>query len=133
MKRAGSNFAFTGTCAPSTVDVVNRTGLTGYGEFATAQGTIIETRMAQSGFQDKENNLINRLYPNPATDLIHFQAEKEEEFQFQILDLTGRVLHTSTWNGLGEWTYPVHSFSAGVYVLEYQSASGSGRMKFIKP
>jgi hypothetical protein len=63
-----------------------------------------------------------RIYPNPATDKlgIEFASEKTESIQYQITDVTGKVIMSQRLNaqeGLNRNEINVSKISKGVYTL----------------
>ena len=57
-------------------------------------GTTTYTDIRQLRFNESITTFS--AYPNPVRDdlFIHYEAEQEEDVNFQLVDMTGRILHT---------------------------------------
>lgn len=55
------------------------------------------------------------VYPNPASDVLNIEAEGAENYQWELRDLTGRILNSG--EGQGKTTLDVRRYPAGVYML----------------
>ncbi|MCG9879676.1 MAG: T9SS type A sorting domain-containing protein, partial [Bacteroidia bacterium] len=64
--------------------------------------------------------LVNkiRVYPNPASNLLHFKLDKPGEYKAELTGISGSVLVTSTENSMD-----ISALSAGVYVLTIYDSS----------
>lgn len=69
------------------------------------------------------------IYPNPATDLIHFSWDSGTLIQLEVYDNLGRLRLTDTGNG-GMHFLDVSGLEAGLYFLRYDG--GSVRKVMIK-
>ncbi|MCQ2285001.1 MAG: T9SS type A sorting domain-containing protein [Bacteroidales bacterium] len=57
------------------------------------------------------------VYPNPAADLFVVSPAAIAEYDFQLVDMTGRVVKAQS-QAVGQTTVPVSDLSAGVYMLK---------------
>jgi hypothetical protein len=82
---------------------------------------------------------IDRIYPNPATDLININFQSQQPIAattFQVSDISGRSVQLTPTNfsEAGEYkivTLNIQSLSAGIYVLKIMSTDGNAISKFI--
>ena len=63
------------------------------------------------------------VYPNPATDAIHVQAQ-QDILLVRMHDQSGRTVMEAEGNSLQELTLPVSRLETGNYVLRVQTSSG---------
>ena len=63
------------------------------------------------------------VYPNPATDAIHVQAQ-QDILLARMHDQSGRTVMEAEGNSLQELTLPVSRLETGNYVLRVQTSSG---------
>jgi photosystem II stability/assembly factor-like uncharacterized protein len=75
-----------------------------------------EGNLAVSDVATKSNL---KVYPNPATSVVNFNAEKQIS-SVVLMDMTGKVVAKSTGSSIN-----VSSFAAGVYVAQVKYANGS--------
>jgi bacillolysin len=82
---------------------------------------------------------IDRIYPNPATNLININFQSQQplsETTFQVSDISGRIIHLTptSISEVGEFkiaTLNIQSLHAGIYVIMIRSADGNALSKFI--
>lgn len=77
-----------------------------------------------------------KVFPNPASNNLNvtLTTQKAENLQFQITDLTGKVMATEVVDHMGgDLTYrtPVGHFAKGMYLLNIMSSTGKATSKFI--
>ena len=68
------------------------------------------------GIADFES-VHENVYPNPASDVLNIEVEGEETYQWELRDLTGRILKSG--EGTGKTTVDVRRYPAGVYMLAF--------------
>jgi hypothetical protein len=78
-----------------------------------------------------------RVFPNPTTSDLNMQVlgSGSGAIQYRVLDAQGRVVLTSSAEGIGDaQIYPisVSNLAAGLYFLEVNSLSGSHTVRFGK-
>jgi hypothetical protein len=62
-----------------------------------------------------DRDLINiQVYPNPVTDILFVEIGSDESFNYDIIDINGRILSSGSSNKL----VPVHDLEAGFYILQ---------------
>ena len=62
-----------------------------------------------------ENSSAN-VYPNPATEIIHFDLSKQfNSVTVQLYDITGKMIATSSFSKAQEMVMDINKFSPGVY------------------
>jgi len=71
-----------------------------------------------------------RIYPNPATDIIYLKSELNHYSEFQISDVTGKLL----LNGKIEKDKPISimDLKSGFYLITFTSKQTAFQVKFIK-
>ncbi|HYG17049.1 MAG TPA: S8 family peptidase [Bacteroidia bacterium] len=78
-----------------------------------------------------------KVYPNPSSSSINisFYTEKQNEMNFEVIDMTGRVVKTIaklTNAGSNLETIDISDLSNGVYSIRLTSAEGTASQKIIK-
>lgn len=66
------------------------------------------------------------VYPNPATDMLYFQANTDKQYHWSLRDLTGRTLQSG--NAVGKASIDVKKYPAGVYMLTF-NVNGSEKTR----
>jgi len=86
--------------------------------------------VAQLGTQETRKENIIKIYPNPATDLIHIKSEIKFE-RYSIYDLSGRMIKSGD---LINNEININSLSIGKYIIEFHSKKDIERFttSFIK-
>ena len=69
------------------------------------------------------------LYPIPAQNQLHFNLKNAQEFQFQVLDLNGRVVQEGR---LESNTLNISTLKQGVFFLQLRNVEEVFSSKFIK-
>jgi hypothetical protein len=76
-------------------------------------------------------NSVVSVFPNPAVNTINLVAESNsEKISFEIIDLTGRVLRSSTFSSNS--IVDISGFSSGVYLIKFHSEDFTVVKKFVK-
>ncbi len=70
------------------------------------------------------------VYPNPAKEqaYLYINSEREQQINFRITDISGRLVHQSqpSWiNGKTHLSLPVAELAPGMYLIEIRGAEGS--------
>ncbi|MBQ4355188.1 MAG: C10 family peptidase [Bacteroidales bacterium] len=78
-----------------------------------------------------------RIFPNPATDQIsvNFESTKNETFRCQIIDMTGKVIESRTYQhagGMFEDTFNISNLAKGMYFIRIESEEGATMEKFVR-
>ncbi len=60
-------------------------------------------------------NKLDKIYPNPASDVLFLQPGSEEPYHWTLRDLTGRTLKSGT--STGKTSIDVKRYPSGVYML----------------
>jgi uncharacterized surface protein with fasciclin (FAS1) repeats len=77
-----------------------------------------------------ENNLNGvEMYPNPAFDVLNLRGEVPAGTEVQIIDQTGRVVMTTSFNGVA--TIDVSALEAGMYNLVFNANNAIAAKQFI--
>lgn len=80
------------------------------------------------GINDHQK-LIATIYPNPVSDIVHIITDEENVEKYQIYDLTGKTVGTSSLIGT---SIDVSYVRQGVYFLEISSKNATGIYKIVK-
>ncbi len=104
------------------------------GGFMASANSITETTTSLS-----KTELLKKvsLFPNPVVDQlsIQFVAEKEDEYQLEIIDLSGKILMNKTHQIIrGENTIKLNvaSLPTGLYFAKLTNGEASSNLKFVK-
>jgi hypothetical protein len=67
-------------------------------------------------------NLVTKLYPNPADDLLHLETNLDiGEFQLMIIDGSGKIVRQEEFyqvNGSGFYTLDIKQYPRGIYMVK---------------
>lgn len=77
----------------------------------------------------KDNNF--KVYPNPAKNWVIIEQKNNEQLAFRLLDITGRVLKSSSMNQPSQ-TLNLEHLKPGTYFLEMESKNHKEVISFIK-
>jgi len=69
---------------------------------------------------DDDSDELISIYPNPATTEIKLTSASAEISQYDILDITGKVLFSETFNGATETRVQVDELTAGLYFINVE-------------
>ena len=79
----------------------------------------------------KYESFATNIYPNPATDYVIIDIEDENEFNYVIMDLNGRIIREGY--SLGNKTQvSLDNVSAGIYIIEIYGSRSKHQGKLIK-
>ncbi|MBE0636987.1 MAG: T9SS type A sorting domain-containing protein [Bacteroidales bacterium] len=87
----------------------------------------IET-MTNVGIVDQSTNAFN-IYPNPASDVVTINGQVALK-QVKVMNYTGQVVYQSAINGM-ETTFSTRDLSAGMYILQVETAEGWSSQKLM--
>lgn len=98
------------------------TGTVNANSVFTSVGTFTTNPIASQAMFESTNNTWN-VFPNPTYNLIHiqFNAENESPIQFQMFDITGRLVKTmieTPVKGNNQLEFNLESLSTGVYMMK---------------
>ncbi len=68
------------------------------------------------------NNSLS-IYPNPATDLVHLNLEKTQDFDIKIYNITGKQILEKSYNNTNNVDINCSEFENGVYFLEINNGT----------
>ena len=109
--------------------VINRAGILVHKGLVVASNDIdnaisaIEESLTVTGL-DEQNSLGASVYPNPASDVLHFSAGAELISGITLFDLTGRkVMESTSFGGqaVSEYQVDLHDFKSGVYIYSVET------------
>lgn len=92
------------------------------------ENTVISFRKGYSGIEDNELNFD--FYPNPSQESITVELRSEEDFEIEIMTLSGQTIQKDSIHDYK--TIDVSSISPGIYFLLIKSETGIVQRKFNK-
>lgn len=72
-----------------------------------------------------------KVYPNPVTDFLQLDSEKEIVERIELIDINGRIVSTKKINSLNS-NINISNLSSGAYLLNVYSSSGKSSTKILK-
>jgi hypothetical protein len=69
-------------------------------------------------------------WPNPFSQAIHFRLDGDDPVTVRLHDLSGRLVMETVANTVGE--FDGTTLPAGMYLLEYHTPKGSGKIRVVK-
>ncbi|MBS1589528.1 MAG: DUF4465 domain-containing protein [Bacteroidetes bacterium] len=79
----------------------------------------------------KTNNITAKIYPIPATDVIHISCQEWQSTTVSLLDMSGRIL--GQFEAMHDvLTIPVADLPSGTYVLQFNRDNAKQSVQFIK-
>lgn len=85
---------------------------------------------SQAYLNELKSELQIDLFPNPTTGILNIKGFSAENIHFSIIDLTGKEL-IGKRNFLGTTQLDLNEFSAGIYLILFESENGSSCTKRI--
>ena len=80
------------------------------------------------GFPERDD-FAGRIFPNPATDLLHIQLDNDKTYEWTLTDLSGKTLQAG--KTAGETVLDTKSFASGMYLLQIRSDNNISTSKVI--
>jgi hypothetical protein len=82
----------------------------------------------------EEENQLLQIYPNPATDRIHVVFDQYGPTDISLIDMTGRVMVSTRYQGAGftDYSLDISSLNAGIYFIQVGTGVNSKVLRFIK-
>ncbi len=78
--------------------------------------------VSTTSIHDNMNNLKVKIYPNPATDVLHVSADRNVACQFSLYDVSSRKIIEQKISGAT--SFNIKDLTKGIYFYEIQSESG---------
>ena len=88
----------------------------------TVAGTLGIDDFAFSGFQ---------IYPNPSENIFNINLKNNNEFQFEVYDITGKVLIDTTKVSRDSYVLDMSSYSSGMYFINIRANNQSATKKLL--
>lgn len=88
-----------------------------------------------SKVKDTENIELIKIYPNPASDLLHIdiKLEVDAKYTYDIMDTQGRIVKSGNLRGLGHSTLDINTLPKGMYFINILNDEYSVAVqKFVK-
>ena len=83
-----------------------------------------------SGVETVDKSLEFKVFPNPASNLIHIETSANDNLKYALLDISGRLLQSGNWShSSGNYTIDVSHLNSGVYLLQIASEDKVGVKK----
>jgi hypothetical protein len=70
-----------------------------------------------------------KIFPNPATDLLHIQLDNDKTYEWTLTDLSGKTLLSG--KATGETVLDTKSFASGMYLLQIRSDNNISTCKVL--
>jgi gingipain R len=99
---------------------------------ATKQNHVASQQVVQVGNGPlglSEDELEIQVYPNPASQLIHFNVSLTQDVRIEIVSVSGQVLSDAKVQG-GTWNYSVEELAQGMYFARIIHPSGVQTVSF---
>jgi hypothetical protein len=114
--------ATSGQAAPVTKTTANNTTL-------LSQGFHRSNRLLYS-----DNGIQIVVYPNPNSGQFQFYTDlpAETSFQFQVIDITGRIVHMNSSKGKEVIAVDISACSSGTYILRIITPQSTANIKLEK-
>jgi hypothetical protein len=107
------------------------TGFTGSSE---GKYTFMQERLTFVSAEEHEIQNLLQVYPNPATDRINVVFDFVGRSDIDIIDMTGRLVHTTQYDASGftNLSLDVSSLNTGVFFIRVSAEGESNVLRFIK-
>jgi len=107
------------------------TGFTGSSE---GKYTFMQEKLTFVSAEEHELESLLQVYPNPAADRINVVFDFIGRSDIDIIDMTGRLVHTTHYNASGftNLSLDVSSLNTGVYFVRVSAEGESNVLRFIK-
>lgn len=83
-----------------------------------------------TGVNELENAIDFSISPNPVSDRLMVKHNSKQALQFEIIDLTGKVLQAGTMNSM-QTIEMQNKLAAGIYILSLQNEKVKVQRKFV--
>lgn len=87
----------------------------------------LETRNEEIDFPGSEPNTFN-VYPNPATNNVNISYNGEDNIEYRLYDMQGRLLKSGYFNT--QTTFETIEYESGIYMLELDNQTNHSTQKF---
>ncbi len=96
--------------------------------------TFMQEKLSLVSSPGTEEEQLLQVYPNPATDRIHVIFDQNGPTDISLIDMTGRVVHSTRYQGGGFTNYSldVSYLSPGIYFVRVGTGVTSKVLRFIK-
>ncbi len=81
--------------------------------------------------EEKSEIEFIKIYPNPTTESIFVDTEGNQKFEYQLVDVNGKVLINSNLDNTKN-QIQLHSFSSGIYFLRLSNDKKNKTFKIVK-
>ena len=107
------------------------TGFTGSSE---GKYTFMQERLTFVSAEEHEIQNLLQVYPNPAADRINVVFDFVGRSDIDIIDMTGRLVHTTQYDASGftNLSLDVSSLNTGVFFIRVSAEGESNVLRFIK-
>jgi hypothetical protein len=96
--------------------------------------TFMQEKLTLTSVPGTEEEQLLQVYPNPATDLIHVVFDQNGPTDINLIDMTGRVIHSTRYQGAGftDYSLDISSLNPGIYFVQVGTGMNSKVLRFIK-
>ncbi len=89
---------------------------------------VVDGKQAQLTPQEE---LLFTVYPNPSTGVFNITWKMQQEYSYQVSDLTGKTILRSASNNIKEQQINLSGLAAGMYFLQVSSQGNTATKKLI--
>jgi hypothetical protein len=80
----------------------------------------------------KVEEVVNEIYPNPATDFLNIHVNSKTEINFRIYDLNGKEYSLQNISSEeNKYSIDVSNFAGGLYLIRWENNYGRGEKIFV--
>lgn len=96
--------------------------------------TFMQEKLALTSVPGTDEEQLLQVYPNPATDLIHVVFDQNGPTDISLIDMTGRVIKSTRYQGAGftDYSLDISSLNPGIYFVQVGTGVNSKVLRFIK-
>lgn len=120
-----------GASEPQTTFFLDGNDNSGEWFYSTSTPMVRMNFNASLSIDENELNASVNVFPNPAVNEVKISVDGNNFTAVSIVDLTGKVVYTTTVNGLTETTVNTANFAAGMYTVNVQTAAGIATKKLM--
>ena len=132
-----THYTFSGLLHNTSYDWQIRTNCNS-GQTVVSPWSATQTFTTAARLQEGEFEVDNSFnaYPNPASEVVNisFTADKEEDMTIRMMDITGRIIYSTSLTAIiGENQHQINlsDFAKGVYLIGLQNSNGLVQKKMV--
>ncbi|NNL15606.1 MAG: T9SS type A sorting domain-containing protein, partial [Flavobacteriaceae bacterium] len=96
------------------------------------EGVILDNLSVDGTLDAKDFELSGfKIYPNPSNNIFNIEMKNNNEFEFEICDITGKVIIDNTKISGNSYRLDMSGFSSGMYFINLEAESQSATRKLL--